>query len=141
MLRRAVAGELAVGAAVLAVTALLVASVPARDALARPASAELRAGALRVEVVVDPARAGRTTVHAYTLDTTGRPVAVASLRLQLSLPTRDIGPLLVPVTRAGPGHFVGGGVDIPIRGVWTVDAAIRTEAGDRTEARGTIEVR
>lgn len=141
VLRRAVAGELAIGAAVLAVTALLVASVPARDALARPASSELRAGAVRVEVVVDPARAGRTTVHAYTLDTTGRPVAVASLRLRLSLPTRDIGPLLVPVTRAGPGHFVGGGVDIPIRGAWTIDVTIRTEAGDRVEGRGTIEVR
>ena len=66
-LRRAVGAETVIAVVVLAVTALLVNAQPARSALAQPFSAEMRSDLVWVNVTVDPAKAGPTDLHIYTL--------------------------------------------------------------------------
>jgi copper transport protein len=140
-IRRSVGGEVAVAVAVLAVTAMLVSSVPAKTALSRPFSTELQAGALLVDVTVDPAKAGPAAVHVYTLTKEGAVAEVADLGATLSLPAQDIGPITVPLQRAGRGHFAAYGVDVPIRGTWKLTVVVRTSDIDQHEASTDVPIR
>jgi copper transport protein len=134
-LRRAVLGELLIGAVVLALTALLVNAQPARAALARPFATEVKAGdRLLVDVVVDPARAGPLTLHIYVLDTDGAPADVPDVRAALTLPGAGVEPIQVPLRTAGTGHFLVSGLDVPIKGTWTLLVAVRTGAIDEVNA-------
>jgi copper transport protein len=131
-IRRSVGAEVVVAAAVLAFTALLVNAAPAKTAYARPFAATLTSGDLSVNVVVDPAKAGRTDIHVYTLTTSGGIKEVAELTGALRLPAQDIGPIAVTFTRAGPGHFSAYAVDIPIPGRWSLDLTVRTSEFDES---------
>lgn len=138
-LRRSVAAEAAVAIAVVAVTALLVNVVPGRSALAQPFSTTIEAGDLLVDVTVDPAKAGPVEMHVYVLGASGAVTEVAELTAQLTLPAEAIGPLRVPLERAGPGHFAAYRFDIPLAGRWRLDVIART--GDVDQVRGTTTVR
>ena len=61
--------------------------------------------------------------------------------LELSLPERDLGPLEVPLERAGPGHFSAYDVEVPLPGDWTIE--VRALVDDFTEAtaRDTVRIR
>lgn len=139
--RRSVAAEVAVAAVVLALTSLLVNAVPARTAYARPFTATLTSGDISVNVVVSRAKAGRTDVHVYTLTTAGGVREVPELTGDLRLPAKDIGPLAIAFTRAGPGHFGAYGVDVPIPGRWTLDLNVRTTDVDVTTVSTTVRFR
>lgn len=138
-LRRSVAGEAAVGVAVVVLTALLVNVVPARNALAQPFSATVEAGNLFVDVTVDPAKAGPVELHVYVLAASGAVTEVAELTAQLSLPAESIGPLRVPLERVAPGHYAAYRFDVPLAGRWRLDVVART--GDVDQVRGTTTVR
>ena len=140
-LRRAVGGEAAIGLAVLAVTALLVNAPPARTALAQPFSTEFVTPQLLIEVTVDPAKTGPVDVHLYTLTRSGQVTDVVEMTATLSLPDKSIGPLRVPVTRAGPGHFSAYGFDVPLRGRWTLEITARTTDIDQTRATTSLRIR
>ena len=139
--RRSIRVETVLGVAILAVTALLVNAQPARSALAQPYSAELVADDLLIDVTIDPAKAGPTDIHVYTLTATGAVAQVEELALELSLPERDLGPLAVPLERAGPGHFSAYDVEVPLPGDWTIE--VRALVDDFTEAtaRDTVRIR
>lgn len=139
--RRSIRVETALGIAILAVTALLVNAQPARSALSQPYSAELVADDLLIDVTIDPAKAGPTDIHVYTLTATGAVAQVEELALELSLPERDLGPLEVPLERAGPGHFSAYDVEVPLPGDWTIE--VRALVDDFTEAtaRDTVRIR
>jgi copper transport protein len=141
-LRRSVGAEAAVAVAVLAVTALLVNAIPGRTALALPYSTEVQAGdELLVDITVDPARAGPVELHFYTLTPAGLPAEVEGLTAQLRLPERDIGPLEVPLQRAGPNHFLALGFDVPIAGDWQLRLGVRVSEFEEVTARGEIPIR
>jgi copper transport protein len=140
-LRLSVAGEVLIGVAVLAVTAGLVNAVPGHTALARPFSTELRAGEYFVDVTVDPAKAGPVAVHVYTLNRTGRVTEVEELTASLSLPSRSLGPLPVPLQRAGPGHFAAYGFDVPITGDWKLEVVVRLSDIDQVRASTNVRIR
>lgn len=140
-LRRAVAGEVGVAVAVLAVTALLVNSVPARTALAQPFSTELSTAHVLIDVTVDPAKAGPADVHVYTLSRAGAVTDVEEVTAQLTLADKDIGPLAVPLRRAGPGHFAAYGFDIPIPGTWRLEVTARTSDIDQSSAATSLRIR
>ena len=139
--RRSIRVETALGIAILAVTALLVNAQPARSALSQPYSAELVADDLLIDVTIDPAKAGPTDIHVYALTATGAVAQVEELALELSLPERDLGPLEVPLERAGPGHFSAYDVEVPLPGDWTIE--VRALVDDFTEAtaRDTVRIR
>ena len=141
-LRRTVLAELVVAVAVLGVTAVLVNAVPAGQAVAQPFTYSVSTLGVQVNTIVSPAVAGSTNqVHVYVLSTAGTPRAVPELDLSLSLPSESIGPLTVPLTLVGPGHYYADDVDIPVAGSWVLHLTVRTDAIDEQEVVTTLPVR
>lgn len=148
-LRRSVAGEVGVGAVVLALTAALVNAPPARTAYAAragPASASAAfdtggpGGTGTVQVIVDPARTGTDTVHLYTLGPTGEQEQVLQVQATFSLISKALGPLPVRLRNAGAGHLIGN-APLPIAGAWQLAITVRTDAVDETTVRIPITIR
>jgi copper transport protein len=140
-LRRTVGAETVIAVVVLAVTALLVNAQPARSALAQPFTTEMRSDQVLVDVTVDPAKAGPAALHFYTLSPEGAVKEVQDLTASLTLPSRDVGPLAVPVQRAGPGHFVANGFNIPLSGKWTLEVKALLSDIDEATVSGTVPVK
>jgi copper transport protein len=140
-LRRSVGAETVLAIAVLAVTSLLVSAEPARSALARPFSTEMKTDTVLIDVTVDPAKAGPADFHFYTLTPAGGPQPVEEFTADLRLPDRDVGPLPIPVKRAGPNHFSSYGFEIPLRGKWQLDVTARLTEIDSASASTAVPVR
>lgn len=109
-LRRSVAGEVALGLAVLCVTAILVNAQPARSALSPQlfsgsVAAGTGNGAMIIEVTVDPAHTGVNEVHVYTLTPKGADLTVRNIAATFQ--SVD-GSTTVPanLVKAGPNHFL-----------------------------------
>lgn len=139
--RRSVGAEVVVAAAVLAAAALLVNVMPARSALARPFATDVDAGRLVVSVTVDPARPGPNDVHFYTLSPEGEVTEVESMSARVALPALEVAPLVVPLRRAGPGHFVAYGFNLPVSGRWELELVAWLSTTDFVEAKTTVDVR
>ena len=77
----------------------------------------------------------------YTLTPTGAVADVEDLTLELSLPARDLGPLEIPLERAGPGHFSAYDVEIPLPGDWTLEVHALVDDFTEVEATDTLSVR
>lgn len=143
-LRRSVWAEVALGAAVLLVTALLVNSVPPADVTAGRAGATgvtIDDRKVTLDVTAAPGAAGLNDLHVNTYSPEGTPLAVDAVEMTLSLPTRDIAPLVVPLRQLGPGHYLSPGLDIPLAGAWKVRATVRTGPVDRVDLTGDLEIR
>ncbi|MCZ2857757.1 copper resistance CopC/CopD family protein [Blastococcus sp. VKM Ac-2987] len=146
-LRRSVLLEAGVAAVVLALSAVLVATPPARTALAQPVETVLPlqggAGAASgsVQVSVDPARPGENALHVYLFDDAGRLTQPAEIRVTLTERSQEIGPLDVDLAPAGPGHFVGDGMAIPGAGTWTLTVTVRLDEFTALSAATDFPVR
>jgi copper transport protein len=131
-LRRSVLVEVAVGAVVLALSAVLVGTPPARSEVDRPVDVMLplqsSAGPSgSVQVSVAPARAGANTLHVYLFDDAGRLTQPAAISVTLTERSQDVGPLDVDLEPAGPGHYVGDGMTILGAGTWTLAVSVRLD--------------
>jgi copper transport protein len=118
-LRRSVAVEVALGLAVLAVTAALVNAQPARSALtpklySATASAGSGESAMQVTVTLDPARVGLNELHVYTLTPKGADLTVRDISAKLV--SSDGTSVPANLVRAGPNHFVSNSVTVPAAG-------------------------
>ena len=140
-LRRGVLFEVALGAAVLAVTAVLVNTVPARTSYSPPFAETVFAGPLTVDVEVDPTKTGPQTVHAYTYDPAGKVAPLEEASAQLSLPEAGIGPIAVPMVLAAPGHATAEGVQVPLPGQWQLRLTLRVSEFDQYVTTVFYEVR
>jgi copper transport protein len=145
-LRRSVLLEFALAAVVLALSAVLVGTPPARTAVAEPVDVTLplqgSGGAEgSVQVSVDPARPGANTLHVYLFDGSGRLVQPAELRVALTEQEQDIGPLDVALQPAGPGHYVGEGMTLPGAGRWTLTVTTRLDEFTALTASTSFPVR
>jgi copper transport protein len=140
-LRRTVGAETVVAVVVLAVTSLLVAAEPARSALSRPYSTELVTDDLLINVTVDPAKAGPSDFHFYTLTPEGAVADVAEFTASLRLPDADVGPLALKIDKVAPGHYSAYGSELPLRGSWELEVVARLTEIDQVRATTTIPVR
>ena len=140
-LRRALLGELALGLGVLGVTAGLVATAPARDQVARPFSTSLLSRGATASLVLDPARAGAVVVHLYVTPPGGALAKAAEARLLLSLPTRGVTDLSLPMENTGPNHFSSQGARIPFRGRWQLTVLVRFGEFDSYTFTTAVNVR
>jgi copper transport protein len=145
-LRRSVLVEFGVAAVVLALSAVLVGTPPARSAVAQPVDVLLplqgSAGPSgSVQLSVDPARPGPNTLHVYLFDDAGVPTQPATITVSLTEPSQDIGPLDVELEPAGPGHYVADGMNIPSAGTWTLAVSLRLDEFTATTARTDFPVR
>jgi copper transport protein len=132
---------------VLVATAILVGSPPPRAVAgaqeAGPYSADVAIGPQRLQLTVDPARAGVNEMHVYLSDArTGAPFTGSKeLRVDAALPAKAIGPLRLDVSRGGPGHWIVTGAQLAPAGTWRVTVTNRVSDFDEYEARVRVPVR
>ncbi len=131
---------------VLAMSSILVATPPARSAVAQPVDVLLplqgSAGTDgSVQVSVDPARPGPNVLHVYLFDDAGQLTQPAGIEVTLTEPEQQLGPLDVDLEPAGPGHYVGDGMAIPGAGTWTLAVSVRVDEFTATTARTVFPVR
>lgn len=92
---------------------------------------------LAVNLVVDPNRVGFNEIHMYVFDRSGRPLSsddLDGLTLELSLPERDLGPIVRTPFVAGPGHWQVDGRDLAIPGQWEITVQLDIDRFTREEA-------
>jgi copper transport protein len=139
-LRRLVALEVAMGAVVIGITALLVNLPPARvDAGAEgPAMSTAAIGHHELHVTVDPGEVGENRIHIAAADDHGEPVQFDAMRVLFRMPEEDIGPLVASAEATGPGEFVVHGHQLSVPGEWTLEIVVRS--GEFDEERTTVDV-
>ncbi len=140
-LRRSVGFEVVLASAVLVVSALLVSSVPARAAAAKPFSTQLKAKDLVLDLTLDPAQVGPTDLRVGMVTTQGSPPEPSEVIAELSLADRDLGPLQVPLHRMGPGRYMTHGFELPIAGRWRLEIVVLRGTTDQVRAVTTVPVR
>jgi copper transport protein len=145
-LRRSVVIEFVCAVGVLAVAAVLVASPPAKAAVAQPVNATLVLQGTdgpngSVQVSVDPARTGANSVHVYLYDDQGRLTQPVSIQVTLAEREQQIGPIVVPLQPGGPGHYTADGFGIPKAGTWTLAVLVRSDQFTATTASTDFPVR
>lgn len=145
-LRRSVSVELITALVVLAMSALLVATPPARSSV--PQSVEVTlplqgstSADGTVQISVEPAAPGPNVLHVYIFDDEGQLTQPAGIGVTLADPGQQLGPIEVPLQPAGPGHYVGDGMTIPGAGTWTVSVSVRVDEFTATTASTTFPVR
>jgi copper transport protein len=144
--RRSVLLEAGLLAVVLALSAVLTGTAPARSAVAEPfdTTVPLQGGSGQngsVQISLDPAQVGPNTMHVYLFDDGGQLVQPADIRVTLAEEQQQIGPLEAELAPAGPGHYVAEALDIPGAGTWTFSVAVRLDEFTATTARMSVPVR
>lgn len=138
-LRSTVRIEVAGLAIVVALTAVLVDLPPAAEA-AGPYSNRLEFGENRLELVVDPNRAGANQVHVYVLTAAGVPADTeGEAVLEFHFPAQDIGPIVRRPIQAAPGHWVHTGPELAVGGEWHVTFRLG-EGFEATAATAVVRV-
>jgi copper transport protein len=142
LLRRVLRAELAVAVVVLGVTGALAGYQPADTVSAGPFSGTAQLGPARMELTVDPARAGANELHLYLFDRrTGaqwdRPKEV---RLQATLPDEGVEPISLEPRKAGPGHYVAAAATFAPAGDWRLTVIARVSDFDEFRTQVTIPI-
>jgi copper transport protein len=142
LLRRALRAEVALMAAVLAATAALASYAPPSTA-SGPFSATADLGPARLDLTVDPARAGANELHLYLFSRSDGTQfdRVKELTVSARLPERRIGPLDLSVHKAGPGHWLVRRADVAPAGEWRLDVSARVSEFDAYTARVEVSIR
>jgi copper transport protein len=140
-LRWSVLAEIVFGITVLVLTSMLVNTPPARSALALPFATEMRTPNMLIDVTVDPARAGPVVIHIFTLTPSGASQYIVDATATMSLPSKGVAPIEVPLERAGPSHFQNTNFTVPLKGDWQlVVRAYKTQV-DEAAAETTVPIR
>lgn len=140
---RAVAAELGLVVAVVAVTAVLVAEPPARTVTepSGPYAEAAELGDLVINAVVDPAVAGTNAIHLYLLTQNGQPADVAEVDVAATLDAAGIGPLRFEARRVAPGHYVVSGVPLTLAGDWRLRVDARRGEFEALSAELAVPIR
>lgn len=143
-LRRLVWAELAVTAVVLAVTATLVQTTPARTAIAEERAAgyfatRLTSSLYQLQVEVDPARTGVNSVHLYAYTPDNKPLTVVEWRATAALPERDVEPIDVPLLKLTDNHATGE-ISLPTPGDWKMRFTVRISDIDQATVTATVPI-
>jgi copper transport protein len=140
-LRRGVLLEAGTAVAVLAVTSVLVQTTPARSAYA-PMFSETKTvtGDLRVQVDLEPARAGLNQMHVYYTGAGGKAVDVEEVTARFTrIGADDVVPVDVP--RDSLGHYEQLKVPLPDPGQWRLVLTTRTSDIDAPSTSFTVRIR
>ncbi|MGC9537150.1 copper resistance protein CopC [Streptomyces sp. UG1] len=154
-LRRSVLAEVAVGAAVLAITTLLTSTLPGRAEAEAAAGTPAVVGASvtnvpfdvgtpggqgKVQITIDPGRVGDNSIEALVYGPDGGVSIVPELRISFTLPAKDIGPIDAELTDKG-GYWGNGFLNLPIAGKWEMKVTVRTSEVDQVSETRTVVVR
>ena len=139
-LRRLVGAEVAMGAIVIGITALLVNLPPARvEAGAdEPTMSTASIGDYELTVMVDPGQVGENRIHLSATDDHGDPARFDEVQVMFRMPDEDIGPLVATAEVMGPGEYLVHGHQLSVPGEWTLEIVART--GEFDQERTTVDV-
>ncbi len=131
-LRRSIRAEILLLVGVLAATAALTTYAPADYAPTGPVSETASLGPADVQLTVDPARVGPNEMHVYLIDKQNGTQfdKVKEMKVDLLLPSENLGPLKPDVRKAGPGHYVMNGALFGVSGEWDVKMTARVSEFD-----------
>jgi copper transport protein len=130
--------EIVLAILVLAITAALVETPPARDAVSGPVSRTITAEPLTFDLTVEPATAGDNLVHVYVFDEDGAIFDPQAVSLEIRLVDPEIGPLDVPLVRIATGHWQADSADLPLPGDWVF--TIAADIDQFTRASGSTQI-
>jgi len=133
--------ELGLVAAILGVTAALVAEPPGSAVAATPpgpVSATKNAGPFELELHVDPARVGANRIRLVAREQSGRLANLDEVRLSASLGDSGIEALAFEPRSAGRGRYVVRRAVFPAAGEWKLRVAVRR--GEFDEWTTTVDV-
>ena len=128
-LRRSVIVEVVFAAIILAVTAVLVNTAPARTEQTEPVSLTMHTEQVFVDATIAPGVAGRNDVHVTVLP--DGPESVTEVQVQLTRPGSDLAPFDMPLRQLGPGHYFVPQYNIPFPGDWRM--VVRVRLGETDE--------
>lgn len=137
-LRLSVAAEVGVVVLVLAATAVLVNTATGRESYAPPVNAVEQFdtggpnGTGTVDVAVTPARLGGNQLTMAFDTPAGRAFVPAQVQAALFLPARNLGPLPVTLTPAGPGRYQASAATFTFTGQWQLRITVRSDDFDET---------
>jgi copper transport protein len=145
MLRRAVGVELAITAAVLAVTTVLVQTTPGRNAEADADSqvngyvTTLTTSLYALQVKIDPAKVGSNFLHLYAYTADGKPQTVLEWKATAAQPAAGVEPTDIPVLRILDYRSFGE-ISLPTAGQWQFRFTLRTTEIDQASVTATVPV-
>lgn len=142
-LRRLATGELALLVLVVAATAWLVQTVPAKVEL-RPDFVErteqLGSGG-SLQLIIDPAALGTNEVHVYAFNEQRQPDGdITQLTLTTRQEARQLGPLDIELESAGPGHWTTSSATFPFAGRWSFTVSVRRGEFDEELVRFSAQI-
>ncbi|GAA0793493.1 transport integral membrane protein [Spirilliplanes yamanashiensis] len=148
LLRRTVGFEAATAAVVLAVSAMLVQTTPARSADVQAAAAAKWKGVAQtlttdlftLQYDIYPVQLGENnTVHAYIYTAAGKPIPAAEWKLTAAQPTAGIEPVTTLMLGLEPHHGTGA-VTFPVPGEWEIKFTVRISDIDQATVATTVSV-
>jgi copper transport protein len=124
---RAAGAELLIMATIVGVTAVLVTEPPAKASVKPPKYFTTTApiGNLEVNLLVEPARTGANVIHLYFFTQAGLPANTADAKLSALLPSKNLGPLRIPLQKIVPSHYTVSAAVFPLPGDWQVTIEAR----------------
>jgi len=125
---RAAGAELVIMAVIVGVTAVLVTEPPAKASIsaAKYATDTIPIGPLELNYLIDPAKTGPNVIHLYFYrPKSGFPASVDDAKMSATLPSKNLGPLRIPLTRIVPSHYTTSAGVFPEAGDWQVTFEIR----------------
>lgn len=140
-LRRTLLTEVTIGAVVLGATAVLISQPPGKVALAAQRSkpqhvmVELTSSS-QAMVEISPAAHGNVGFEVQVVGGT-KPTSVTATA---SLPSKELGPIPIPLKAAGTLEYTASGVLLPVAGKWQVTLTVQTSEFDSTTAVATLKV-
>jgi copper transport protein len=124
-LRRTVGAEIVTAAIVLGLTSMLVATKPALAELGQPVDTTIVQGKRFASIQIFPARQGRNTVHATIARQDGALEKPDEITIRATMPSRDVGPLTVPMHLIGANHATSDDLQLPFTGSWQLEVQAR----------------
>ena len=134
--RLVVLGEVALAAAVLAVTGVLTGTPPASSlpTEGRPYAATQRAGQTSVTLEVRPNQAGDNLLAVTLAGPQGAPASASRVRLTLTMLDMEMGVREVEARPVEPGRYEVSGGYLSMAGNWRADVAIQQAGGEQSAA-------
>ncbi len=122
------------------VVGAVLAGVASFDRQAPPETEVLAGDDGWIELVVDPGRPGVNELHVYGFAADGTLAAFGDTSAWFVHPRTGVGPLEVPLLRAGPNHFLTYTATLPFDGAWQLVLDTETADGQDQTYRTEIEL-
>ncbi|GLZ82027.1 transport integral membrane protein [Actinorhabdospora filicis] len=148
-LRGVIAAELVIAAVIIAVTAVLVQTTPARVAYteqqqetAGPVSKRLSSNYFQLQLEIDPGRVGANTMHLYAFAPDGTTeIDPLEWKITMSLPSQNLAAVPVDkILELSPNH-VTADFTVPTAGDWSFSLTLRTGRTEQATVTQTITIR